>query len=130
MLLTTPAFERYVDAARTGRTALWRTVLIAAVALVLPWVIGIGSGLLAAVAAGIVDFSGGLSGAEFDRLLTGPATAALGLGTVALTCTILWALVRLLQRRPLATVLGVGSRLCGGVSSRGAAAVALAPGVV
>jgi membrane protease YdiL (CAAX protease family) len=102
------------------------------VALVLPWVIGIGGGLLLAVAAGIVDFSDRLSGEELHQLMTGPATAALGLGTVALTWPILWALVRLIQHRPLATVLGVGGRLCGGDFVRGAAAVALAlaPGAV
>lgn len=126
MPLITPAFARYVDAARSGRTALWRTLLIAVVEEVGTIAVGLAGAVVLAVAMGMATLDDGFSPAEVAGILSSTPTVAVLFGGIALTWPILWALVPLLQRRRLSTVLGLDGRLHADDFLRGAAALLLA----
>jgi uncharacterized protein len=108
MLTDSSAFSRYVDQARTGNTALWRT-LVGGLLIGIIW-------LVFSVAAAIPVLTGLLEGPEGAGHLVGdfvtspPETALILTSFVGLWCGV-WLAVRLLQRRPIASVFGASKRI-------------------
>jgi hypothetical protein len=126
MPLVTPAFARYVDAARNGRTALWRTAttavcvfwLMSLLSLIIPLIVG--------AKLDLVDLSDGFGVADLMELQADPALFAIGLASAGLIWPLLWLFARRLQGRSLATVLGQSRRIAIGDFFRGAMVVILA----
>jgi membrane protease YdiL (CAAX protease family) len=117
-------FARYVDAARNGRTALWRVLLGIALigALYMGWAAAVF--LFVAFAGDPERFlsGGSADAAGFDRLLRSPLGIACILALFAAIWPGVWCACRLLHRRPLRSVLGADRRISRPALARGAAA--------
>lgn len=119
-----PLFQLYVDAARDGRSTMWRT-LLGALLIVLVWVAGISIVILLLTA---------LPSAGPDSLLDGSAESPIDVAaTLASFMPIwlgVWLALRLLHRRPLSTVIGADGRLSWPDFARGVAAAVTASAVL
>lgn len=101
MLATSSAFRAYVDRAREGRTALWRTLFGGAV------IVGIWLAFSMAAAFPMFIAGGAADGSFFKK----PLGLALALASFAGIWCGVWVAVRLLQRRSFASVLGASGRI-------------------
>lgn len=116
MTIPTAAFQRYVDRAREGRTALWRMLLGAVLSVVLLYAAAFAAGVIAAIiiARGLPP-GGQPSSAQFmralDAFLSTPAGGVFQLAAVAPGLGIVWLLLHLLHRRRFSGVLGAEGRL-------------------
>jgi membrane protease YdiL (CAAX protease family) len=122
MPLTTPAFERYVDAARNGRTAFWRTAATTILTFALSTLVG----MALLIVAVTLTIEGAFGRASAPRLTEGHLLLVGTLGILALLWPFLWLFLRLFQRRQLSTVLGIEGRVRMGDFGRGAVAQVLA----
>ena len=101
MFTASRAFRAYVERAREGNTALWRTIA-GVVVIALVW-------LAFSVAAAFPLFMPG--GTADKSFFNTPAGLALTLGSFAGIWLGVWIAVRLVQRRSLASVLGASGRI-------------------
>ena len=97
------AFDRYVDQARQGRTALWRLML--GVLLIVAVVLLVGTGIVMGVLYPL------WSHADTESAAMAPLGVAAMLAIFGGIWIGVWLALRLLQRRPLASVLGAEQRL-------------------
>jgi len=106
-------FERYVDQARNGRTAVWR-ILLGVLLIGLVWAI---FSIVAFVAPAIVTTlvrGESVSALSLEAFASDPYGIALMLASFIGIWPGVWLALRLLHRRPFNTVLGAGGRLAWG----------------
>jgi len=122
------AFRRYVDRAREGRLALWR-LLVGVVLILIVWALVTVVVLTGtAIVAGHVLRGGNPAGA-FDAFLATPAGVAAALATfLGMSGGVALAL-KLVDHRPVRTVLGASGRLAWGDFWRALAASLIASGL-